>query len=46
MDDGDVGCRRPTFAGCDVVRESIDGVCGGVGGGVKGPKDCDGSPGE
>jgi hypothetical protein len=45
-DDGDSDGRRPAFAGCDVVRESIDGRCGGVGGGVSGPKDCGDSPGE
>ena len=40
-DDGVSGGRRPAFVGCDVVRESIDTTCGGVGGGVSG-----GSPGE
>ena len=45
-DEGVSGGRRPWFVGCDVVRDSTDGACGGVGGGVSGPKDCGGSPGE
>jgi len=45
-DDGVSGGRRPGFVGCDVVRESTVGTCGGVGGGVRGPTDCGGSPGE
>lgn len=45
-DDGASDCRRPVFAGCDVVRESTDATCGGVGGGVRGPSDCGDSPGE
>ena len=40
-DDGVSGGRRPEVVGCDIVRESIDETCGGVGGGVSG-----GSPGE
>ena len=44
-DDGVSGGRRPAF-GCGTGRESIDGTCGGVGGGVSGPKDCGDSPGE
>jgi len=42
-DNGGGGSRRP---GCDVVRESIDETCGGVGGGVSGPRGCGCSPGE
>lgn len=45
-DDGVNECRRPVFAGCDVVRDSADAACGGVGGGVRGPRDWGGSPGE
>jgi len=45
-DEGVSGGRRPVFAGCDVVRDSTDGSCGGVGGGVRGPKDCGDGPGE
>ena len=43
-DEGVIGGRRPPW--CDVGRDSIDATCGGVGGGVNGPIDCGGSPGE
>jgi hypothetical protein len=45
-DDGVSGGRRPVFVGCDVVRDSVDETCGGVGGGVRGPEDCGDGPGE
>ena len=44
VDDGVNGGRRPAV--CDVGRESTDETCGGVGGGVSGPMDCGGNPGE